>query len=381
MEKGTSLFYFFGDIMNRKKLSLMVLTVLLIAGIAEAQDQQPINPAPGYYGSITVNGQPASPGTTITAKIGGTERGFITTSASGFYGDNPGLSKLWVTGYLNELTPTPATVTFYVDDVAAPQTGTLTGEGTLNRVDLSFTTVPTGGGQPVGGTGSSGSSGGGGGGGVNSGEPFENMELSEIREADLVAGMPVTFRFTNPQLAVYELVITANVSAGLTSVKVEQLKGTSKLVASPPSGSIHKNVNIWLGSSGFAVPSNIREGIIKFKVNNTWLSSENIDASTISMMRWDGSQWISLETKQVSTDDNFAYYEAKSNSFSPFVISGVKADPTPVTTTPGVSQTAAPLAIVPPTTSLNWILYVIVAIIIIVAVYYYAITKKEKKEK
>lgn len=377
MEKGASLFYFFGDTMNKIKIPLLVLTVLLIAGIADAVDQLPINPAPGYFGSITINGQPVPGGTTIIAKIGGVERGSITTSVSGSYGDNPGPSKLWVTGYPNELTPTPATVTFYVSGVAAQQTGTLTAAGTINRVDLSFI-IPSIGGP--GGTGNGGGAGSGAG-GVVSAEPFENIDFFETREVDLIAGIPVTYRFTNPQIAVYELVITGNISAGLTSVKIEHLKGSSRLVASPPSGTIYKNLNIWLGTSGFAVPRNIRKAIIKFRVNNVWLLGENIDPSKVSMMKWDGSQWISLETKQVRTDDNFAYYEAQTNSFSQFAISGVKTVATPVVTptaiaTAGASPTAIPLAAIPPL-NLNWILIVLAAIIIIAGVYYFARIKKE----
>jgi len=371
--KGSSLFHSSGDNMNRKKI-FVVLAVFLVAGIAAAQDQVPINPAPGYYGSISVNGQPASPGTAITAQIGGAERGSMTTSASGFYGDDPGPSKLWVTGFQNEI---GSTVTFYVNGVASQQTGILTGKGTLNRVDLTFT-VPTGSVSPGDGGGS-----GSGGGGISSAEPFENIELSEIRDADLVAGVPVTFRFTSPELVVYELVITANVSAGMTSARVEQLKNISNLVTSSPPGNIHKNVNIWLGTSGFSVPKNIREGIVRFRVNKSWLIDENIDDGSISMMRWDGSQWVSLETKQVRTDDNYIYHEALTDRFSPFTITGVKAAPvsTP-TTVPGIgaSPTVTPLSVMPPM-ALNWILYVVAAIILIGAVYYYAMKNKQKKVK
>ena len=268
-------------------------------------------------------------------------------------------------------------MTFYVSGVAAQQTGTLIAAGTINRADLSFM-IPSGGGPGRTGDGSGGGSGGG---GVVSAEPFDNIEFYETREVDLIAGIPVTFRFTTPQLAVYELVITANISAGMTSAKIEHLKGTSKLVMSPPTGTIYRNMNIWLGTSGFAVPRNIREAIIKFRVNNAWLSDENIDASKVSMMKWDGSQWISLETKQVRTDDNFAYYEAQTNSFSHFAISGVKTVATPVVTptaiaTAGASPTAIPLAAIPPS-NLNWILIVLVAIIIIAGVYYFARIKKE----
>jgi PGF-pre-PGF domain-containing protein len=362
--------------MKKMIILIMVLTILLTSGMVSAQNELPLDPPPGYYGSVTVNGQQAPPGTTIIAKIGGEVRGSITTSVSGLYGDNPGPSKLWLTGYDNELSPIPATVTFYVNDIASQQTSTLTGARTINKVDLSFI-IPSGGGP--GGT----SNGGGGGGGVVSAEPFENIDFVETRDADLIAGIPFTFRFTNPKISVYELVITANISAGLTSAKIEHLKGTSRLVTSPPTGTIYKNLNIWLGTSGFAVPRNIREGIIRFRIDNSWLSGENIDASKVSMMKWDGSQWISLETKQVRTDGNFAYYEAWTNSFSPFAISGVKVAPsgTPVTTsTPGISPDTSPetpLSVMPPT-YWNWILYAMVALIIFAAAYYYATKKKAK---
>jgi hypothetical protein len=132
--KGASPFLIFGDIMNKMKITLLVLSVILLAGIAEAQDQMPINPPPGYFGSVTINGQPASGGTTILAKIGGEVRGSITTSVSGFFGANPG-PKLWVTGFQNE---TGSTVTFFYNNTTARQTAQLTGAATINRVDLDF---------------------------------------------------------------------------------------------------------------------------------------------------------------------------------------------------------------------------------------------------
>jgi PGF-pre-PGF domain-containing protein len=172
-------------------------------------------------------------------------------------------------------------------------------------------------------------------------------------------------------------VITANTSAALTGAKIEQLKATSRLVTSPPSGIIYKNLNILLGSSGFAVPKNIREGIIKFRVDNNWLSSGNIETSKVSLMRWDGSRWLSLETNKVNTDDRFTYYEGLTDSFSPFAISGVKAAPmnTPVTAAPGISSTLTQMPDVPPITPPLWILYVFVAIIIMAVIYYYGARK------
>ncbi len=81
--------------MNKRTIIILAFTVLLISGFASAQDERlPLNPPPSYYGSITVNGQPAAAGTTITAMIGGEERGSITTTKPGIFGDNPGPVKL-----------------------------------------------------------------------------------------------------------------------------------------------------------------------------------------------------------------------------------------------------------------------------------------------
>ncbi len=126
--------------MNKRTITILVFTILLTSGFASAQDARfPLNPPPGYYGSITVNGQPAAAGTTITAMIGGEVRGSITTAGPGIYGDNPGPAKLWIRSYQNE---PGSTVTFYVSGVAAQQTAKLPDAGTTNKADLTFTGVP-----------------------------------------------------------------------------------------------------------------------------------------------------------------------------------------------------------------------------------------------
>lgn len=356
--------------MNNKTILIPFLIILLISGITAALN--PLIPA-GYYGSIAVNGQPASPGTTIIAKIGGAERGSITTTTSGSYGGPDGPSqKLAVLGYDGD---NGSIVTFYVKDKAAQQTTTWI-SGEIKKVDLTFVGVPT---TPSEGAGEPGNGGAaGGGGGVISGEPFENIEFSETQEADLRMGIPITFRFRDPRHVVYEIVITANTSAGLTGAKIEQLKSTSGLVSSPLPGTIFKNVNIWLGSSGFAVPANIREGKVRFRVNNSWLDNENVDANTVLMHRWDGSKWISLGTRLISSDETFTYYEAMTNTFSHFAVRGVKAEEAE-TILAGPTPQPSPAGEIPevkPPASLNWILYVLIALVLIAAVYYFVLRKK-----
>lgn len=142
--------------MNKRIIIILAFTILLTTEVVSAQDDRlPLNPPPGYYGSITLDGQPAPAGTTIIAKIGGEVRGSLTTTESGSYGDDPGPTKLWIRGYQNE---TGSTVTFYVNGVAAQQTAGLSSAGITNKADLTFT------GMPVSSSGASGSGGGAGGG-------------------------------------------------------------------------------------------------------------------------------------------------------------------------------------------------------------------------
>ncbi|MDL5502113.1 MAG: PGF-pre-PGF domain-containing protein, partial [Candidatus Methanoperedens sp.] len=96
------------------------------------------------------------------------------------------------------------------------------------------------------------------------------------------------------------------------------------LVKDDAPGEVYKYVNIWVGTSGFAVPENIKEAVIKFKLENSWITSKGFKESDIAMLRWDGTQWTSLATEKKNSDGNFTYYEAKTNAFSPFAISGVK---------------------------------------------------------
>ncbi len=349
--------------MNKKTIPLIVFFMLVSAGASAALN--PLIPA-GYYGSVTIDGQPAPPGTTIIAKIGTEERGSITTGSSGSYGSSGGPEKLPITGYAGE---SGSTVTFFVNNVAAQQTTTWT-SGDIKRVDLTFVGVTTSGGSSGGGGSGSGTNSTGGT-NVMTVEPFDNIEFQETREVDFKAGIPVTVKFALPGQSVYELMITPSVSAGPTSVKIEQLKGTSKLVSSPAPGIVYKNVNILIGGRGFAVPANITEGIIRFKINNSWLTSDKGD---VTMLRWDGSKWNDLGTVNKDKDDNVTYQETSTNTFSAFAISGMGGTVASVATpgatqpvaTPGVTVTVPPGQA--PPINLVLIIGVILAIAIVIIV-------------
>ncbi len=154
------------------------------------------------------------------------------------------------------------------------------------------------------------------------------------------------------------------------------MKSTSSLVKAPAPEIVYKNVNIWVGTSGFAVPANIKTAEIMFRTENSWLGDNSLKDSDIKMVRWDGSKWNTLETAVLKNDGTYTYFAAKTNAFSPFAVIGQKeittTETSPVATTEpaetSVSTTEVPPAGTQPT---NWaiIIGVLIVIGIVVIVY------------
>ena len=239
---------------------------------------------------------------------------------------------------LDEGVVSSETLTFNVDGKTAKKQ-TIAGKGTNNRLDLAVLSSST---NTCNVGGDSGVNGGSGGGASISAEAFENVLKKETREEVLSINVLRSFSFTTPELPVSEIAITSNINAGLINVQVELLKGRSTLVKDDAPGDVYKYVNIWVGTSGFAVPKNIKEAVIKFKLENSWLTSKGFEESDISMLRWDGTQWTSLATEKKNSDEKFTYYEAKTNAFSPFAISGVKGITAPAAGVKVTNQTQTP---------------------------------------
>ena len=95
---------------------LVPAAVLLLAALAAttAQAQVPLPPH-RFFGTLTIGGQPAPAGTVIRAFIGMTECGSATTTAAGRY-------QIDVPSTAGAAGCASGTVTFRVDDRAAPQT-------------------------------------------------------------------------------------------------------------------------------------------------------------------------------------------------------------------------------------------------------------------
>lgn len=232
--------------------------------------------------------------------------------------------------------------------------------------------------QPDGNSGSgssSGSSGGGGGGGASD-ENYSNIEIREKYYQHILKDKVTSYKFTNKSNPILFINITGNTSAGDTAALVEVLRGTSSLLNMPAPGAVYKNVNIWVGTSGFAVPRNLKEAIIRFKIENSWIVQINIADGDIKLVRWDGKKWTQLETAEKAKDSTYTYYEAKTDAFSPFAITGLKETVTAPSVTiiqsdkPVINEKAIPEMEIKP--AVNWVLIIGLFVVITAAVVLYS---------
>lgn len=164
-----------------------------------------------------------------------------------------------------------------------------------------------------------GSSGGGGGGG-NTGEDFDNIEFKEVTNLAVIRDANISFRFDVSGNPITYVGYGSLTNAGTITTTIEVLKSTSALVAAPPSGTVYKNVNIWVGNYGYATEKNIKDPVIGFKVSRTWLSDNNVKKSTILLSRYSSGAWDPLPTIRTTEDADYVYYEAQTPGFSPFAI-------------------------------------------------------------
>ena len=228
-------------------------------------------------------------------------------------------------------------------------------EGFSVKSLLSFSSKPTDGTSQS--SSGGGSSGGSGGGGASSPEDQDNIELKELTSAYVISGTHVKFDFPLGVTCVNYLEFDAKRSFGKVSAFVEMLKGQSSLVSSLPDGVIYKNLNIWMGSEGVSNSSNMENAIVGFKVNKTWVETENINVSTITLHRYNNGSWSALPTYSIGENGSLLLFEAETPAFSPFVITGLKEPEvaqTQVTQTPAEEETEAIASVSEETLENNW---------------------------
>ena len=133
---------------------------------------------------------------------------------------------------------------------------------------------------------------------------------------------------------------------------------------------------------------NIASGTISFRVDKSWVSSNDIDVSTVTLNRYTG-KWETLPSTKIREDSTYSYCSAKTSGFSTFVITGKQKEvpaapaPTPVITSPAPAERQPPTPVAQISTN-SWFIgigAIIVVVIIIGGMYYYLVMLKRKNRK
>ncbi|WP_292350639.1 PGF-pre-PGF domain-containing protein [Methanomethylovorans sp. PtaU1.Bin093] len=194
-----------------------------------------------------------------------------------------------------------------------------------NVASITLSTSSSSSGSSTGGGGSSGgsstkSSSGGGGGGAGSVEDFANVAVKDVDNEFLRMNANVTYEFTRAGNDIQSVKFHSLKNSGEITSTIEVLNNRSKLVTSDPEGLVYKYINIWVGKSGFATEANIKDAVVQFKVNDSWIEETDVSPESIRLQRYNGTAWEVLPTELVVNTANYVIFKASTPGFSPFAI-------------------------------------------------------------
>ncbi len=172
--------------------------------------------------------------------------------------------------------------------------------------------------------GNSGGNSGGGGGGVGSPESAGNINLKEISNEQVFKGIHTCFTFKGEANEIVTLEFDPKKNFGKTTAIVEILKNTSSIVKEPAPGTVYRNVNLWIGNSGFSSPENFENANINFRVSKAWITEQGGSKDNVALYRYSEGVWNSLPTTFSREDEVYFYFTTETPGFSPFAISSMK---------------------------------------------------------
>lgn len=151
---------------------------------------------------------------------------------------------------------------------------------------------------------------------------YEEFEIIEKSSRSVYLGSQVFYQFDKPENPIMYINYESLTNAGNVVATIEVLKQSSLLVSSPPPGIVYKDVNIWLGKPGYSTESNMKDAVIGFRVDRSWLEENQISDSSVMMYRYDQDLWIPLSTTKINESSSYVTFETETSVFSPFAIVG-----------------------------------------------------------
>ena len=137
-------------------------------------------------------------------------------------------------------------------------------------------------------------------------ETIENISAGETTEIDL----------GDTDTGIDSIEITAADDLYGATITVERLMEKPADVTEPTTTNVYAYLNI----ESTAPEGSIGSLTIKFKVEQTWLTENNIDRNNVVLMRYHNNAWEQLDTTMLNEDATYVYYQATTTGMSTFAI-------------------------------------------------------------
>jgi len=195
------------------------------------------------------------------------------------------------------------------------------------------------------------------------------------------AGVASIARYTDKLLDLREINITVSNPANAVKITVSKVDEQPATITHSITGTVYKYFNITTQNLD---ESNVAKARLKFRVNKTWYSENNLSPATTKLNRYESNGWRTLSTTQTTSDTDYYYFEAETPGFSTFAVTATKTvQPAPTTCTntclPGQSQRAYPDCtcytpeqpsqpsgggITPTAPNYDWLIFIMVMVIV-----------------
>jgi PGF-pre-PGF domain-containing protein len=133
---------------------------------------------------------------------------------------------------------------------------------------------------------------------------------------NLLAGETTEISFGDTDTGIDTIEITAADNLYGVTITVERLMEKPSDVTEPTSTNVYAYLNI----ESTAPEGSIESLTIKFKVEQTWLTENNIDKNNVVLMRYHNNAWEQLDTTMIDEDTTYVYYQATATGMSTFAI-------------------------------------------------------------
>ena len=220
-----------------------------------------------------------------------------------------------------------------------------------------------------------------GGGGGGGGGPSGPAEKKKTHTWTMITpGVVEIMHVNDPDIGLKQISINVRNRANNVKITVTKLVGKPASVVHNISGKVFKYMEI---NAVNLVDENISEAKIQFPVNKSWIIRNNINRATVALNRYHNNVWERLQTREISEDSDYVYYEAISAGFTTFAITGEEVTVT-TTVAPVATTTTIPVTTTVPVIPSEvggipvWIVGLVIVIVVVAVIAFWIYRNRQE---